>query len=167
MHAPKVDDPIRDRLAELWDSRVAHVRVHPEDRDELNDFYWFVKSNKFAVQWWLPRLREALELCPELGAERYMIGKEIALSADIDPRNAFEVMKLLLSGRDEAGMTVYDLTRNAVPMVIARCMTSGDESLKQEAEMYMNELGEAGNLTLQAEVTKFLAGVLGEGDVDE
>jgi hypothetical protein len=158
---------IRDRLADLWDSRVSHVRAHPEDREELNGFYWFVRSGKFAVEWWLPRLREAAELDPQLSAERYMIGKQIALASDVDARTAFDVLKLLLNGREEAGLAVHDLTRNAVPMVIARAIASGDEGLKQDAEAYMNELGEAGNLSLQAEVAKFLEGTLNEGDVDE
>lgn len=167
MHAERVDDSIRDRLADLWDARVAHVRAHPEDREELTGFYWFVKSGKFAVQWWLPRLREAAELDPQLRAERYMIGKEIAVSADVDPRAALDVLKLLLEGREGTGMAVYDLTRNAVPMVIAKAITSGDVGLKRDAEAYMNELGEAGYLTLQSEVTRFLDGTLSGDDVDE
>jgi hypothetical protein len=167
MHARGVDDAIRDRLADLWDARVAHVRAHPEDREELTGFYWFVKSGKFAVQWWLPRLKEAAQLDPQLRAEHYMIGREIALSADFDPRAAFDVLKLLLEGREEAGMAVYDLTRNAVPMVIAKAIASGDVGLKRDAEAYMNDLGEAGNLGLQSEVAKFLDGTLSRDDVDE
>ncbi len=68
MHASEVDDLIRDRFASLWDERVAHVRSNPHDASELNGFHWFVQSHKFAVEWWLPRLKEALELHPELGA---------------------------------------------------------------------------------------------------
>jgi hypothetical protein len=167
MHAQTVDAAIRDRLADLWDSRVAHVRVCPEDREELTGFYWFVKSGKYAAEWWLPRLKEAVELDPQLRAERYMIGKELALASDCDPRLAFDVLKLLLGGRQEAGLAVYDLTRNAVPMVLARAIASGDERLQQDAEAYMNELGEAGNLGLQSEVIKFIDGTLRESDVDE
>lgn len=42
MHAEAVDDAIRDRLGELWDARVAHVRAHPDDKEELTKFYLFV-----------------------------------------------------------------------------------------------------------------------------
>lgn len=167
MHAQTVDDPIRDRLADLWDARVVHVRAHPEDKEELNGFYWFVRSNKFAAGWWLPRLKEAAELDPYLSNERYMIGKEIASSADVDARTAFDVLKLLLEGRDEAGLAVHDLTRNAVPMVIARAIASDDEGLKQEAVAYMNQLGEKGNLSLEAEVNKVLDGTITQSDVDD
>ncbi|WAY21542.1 hypothetical protein OF855_10960 [Mycolicibacterium fortuitum] len=167
MHAERVDSVFRDRLADLWDSRVEHVRAHPEDQEELGGFYWFVKSGKFAAEWWLPRLKAAAELNPQLGAERYMIGKQIALASEVDPRTAFDVLKLLLKEREEAGSAVYDLTRNAVPMVIARAIASGDERLKQEAEAYMNELGEAGNLGLLSEVSRFLDGTLSQDDVEE
>jgi hypothetical protein len=164
MHAQNVDDPIRERLAELWDSRVAHVRAHREDFEELTGFCWLVKSHKFAAEWWLPRLKEALELCPELSSESHMIGKEIASAADVDRRAAFEILKSLLAGRDESGLVSFELTRNAAPIVIARAIASGDEGLKQDAVAYMNELGERGNLSLATEVNKILAGESGDGD---
>lgn len=166
MHAEAVDDDIRERFAALWDERIAHVRGHPEDNEELSKFYWCVKSNKFSVQWWLPRLKEAAELNPSLSAERYMIGKEVAMSSDIDPRGAFDVLKLLLEGRTEAGMAAHDLTRNAVPLVIARAMTSGDEALKQDATAYMNRLGEQGLLSLEGEVRQVIEGTITQDDVN-
>lgn len=166
MHAEVVDDEIRDRFGELWDERAAHVRGHPEDNEELGGFYWFVRSGKFPVEWWLPRLKEAAELVPSLSTERYMIGKEIAVSADFDPRDAFDVMKLLLEGRSEAGMASWDLTRNAVPMVLARAITSGDDQLRQDATAYMNHLGERGYLSLDADVRKVIDGSITQTDVE-
>jgi hypothetical protein len=166
MHAETVDDALRDRFAELWDTRIAHVRSHPDDNEELDGFYWVVKSHKFAIEWWLPRLKEAAELDPSLSSERYMIGKEIATSADVDPRTAFDVLKLLLKA-DESGATSYDLTRNAVPMVIARGISSGDDSLKQDAVAYMNYLGEKGHISLEGEVYKVLEGEITQADVDD
>ena len=167
MHASAVDDPIRDRLASLWDERVAHVRSQPGSEAELNGFYWFVRSRKFPIEWWLPRLREALELYPALGAERSMIGKEVALAADVDPRAALDVLKLLLETRDQNGLASYDLTLNAIPMVLGRAITSGDDELKDEAVRYMNELGEAGNLGLAADVNRVVDGIVTQSDVDE
>ncbi|MEX1093472.1 MAG: hypothetical protein WEF28_09985 [Acidimicrobiia bacterium] len=164
MHADTVDNEIRDRFAGLWDERVAHVREHPEDQAELNGFFWFVKSKKFAVGWWLPRLKEAAALGPNLATERYMIGKELASSADVDPRGAFDALKLLVEGRDEAGMAMHDLTRNAVPMVIAKGIASGDDALKEDALDFMNQLGEKGNLSLEAEVNRVLDGTITQSD---
>jgi hypothetical protein len=166
MHAEVVEEAIRDRFAALWDARVEHVRSHPGDMEELNGFHWFVKSNKFDVEWWLPRLKEAAKLDPQLSSQRYMIGKEIAASADVDPRSAFDVLQLLLQGRDDVEMATYDLTRNAVPLVLARAIASGDSELKREAEDYMNDLGAQGNLSLEAEVNEALSSRMTLGDAD-
>lgn len=164
VHAQNVDDQIRDRLAGLWDSRVVHVRAHQEDSEELIGFCWLVKSHKFDAEWWLPRLKEAIELCPEVSSESHMIGKDIASAADVDPRAAFEVLKSLLAGREESGLVSFELTRNAVPIVIAKAIASGDEGLKQDAVAYMNELGEKGNLSLEREVNKVLAAEPSDGE---
>ena len=152
MHATIVDDEIRDRFAELWDLRVVHVRARPEDHEELSGFFWFVRSHKFEVSWWLPRLKEAAELDPGVSSECHMISDEIAESAEIDPRTALDVLRLILDGRDDAGRVSYMLERKAVPRVIARAIDSGDESLKQDAIAFMNFLGEKGNLSLEAAV---------------
>jgi hypothetical protein len=138
---------------------------HPEDHEELSGFFWFVRSGKFDIEWWLPRLKAAAELDASLGSERYMIGKEIVASADVDARGAFDVLKLLLGGRDDAGMAVYDLTRHAVPMVLARAIAPGDEQLKSDAGAYMNHLGEKGHLGLEAEVNAVLEGTITQNDV--
>jgi hypothetical protein len=166
MHAEAVDDEIRDRFGTLWDERVAHVREHPEDSEELGGFYWIVKSNKFPVEWWLPRLKEAAELAPGLSTKRYMIGKEIAASADVDQRGAFDVLRLLLEGRDEAGLASWDLTRNAVPMVLARAITAGNDELKRDATAYINRLGEKGYLSLEADVGRVIDGTITQSDVE-
>lgn len=160
-------DSIRDGLGELWDARVEHVRSHPDDQAELEKFFWFVKSRKFPVEWWLPRLKEAAELDPTLGGETYMIGKELALAADVDPRGALDVLQLLLDARDEAGRTVFDLTRYAVPMVIARAIASDDPQLKADAEAFMNSLGEQGHLALAAEVESVLNGSVGQAEIED
>lgn len=167
MHAESVDDDIRDRFADLWDARVRHVRDQPADKHELNEFYWFVRSEKFEIAWWLPRLREAIELNPDLAGERFMLGKHVAGSADVDPRGALEATKALLRNREGLGMPAWDLTRNAVPMVIARAMISGDEQLKRDAVVFMNELGEHGNQNLEKEVREVLDGKTTQDDVSD
>lgn len=166
MHAESVDEGIRDRLANLWDLRVEHVRSHPDDKEELSDLYWFVRSKKFAAEWWLPRLKEVAELDVHLSGASYTIGQEIAAAADVDPRGALDVLKLLLAGQDDAGMAVHDLMSNAVPTVLARAIASGDDQLKSDAEAYMNELGEKGNLRLEHDVNEILNEVIPQSDVD-
>lgn len=162
-----VDEDILTRLAALWDARVQHVRSHPNDSLELNEFHWYVRSKQYDAAWWLPRLKEALELSPTLAAERFMISKEIASAAEADPRGAFEITKLLLDGRVAAGLQVWDLSRNAMPVVIARARQSGDPELEREAIQMMNKLGEDGYSALEGEVTKVMMGEITEDDLDE
>ena len=167
MHAERVDEEIRDRFADLWDMRVEHVRSHSDDQEELNGFEWFVKSKKFEVDWWLPRLKEAAQLDPHLGSKTHTISKEIASSADHDPRIAFDVLKLLLQGRNDADIAGYTLRRGAVPIVLAKAIASGDSELKRDAERYMNQLGEQGDLGLEAAVSEVLNERITQNDVDD
>jgi len=102
-----------------------------------------------------------------LSSEGYAIGKELAAAADVDPRAAFDAIKLLLQGSDEVGMVSYDLTQHAVPTVIARAIASGDDGLKHQAVEYMNQLGEKGSLSLEAEVNQVLEGTINQSDVDD
>jgi hypothetical protein len=165
--APRTDESIRDRLARLWDERVQHVKEHPEDNEELKGFHWFAKGNKFPVEWWLPRLKEVLELEPRIATERHMIGKELAAASSLDPATAFTVLQLLLAGLDDGEKVSDDLARHAVPVVIANAMSAGDADLKRAAEAYMNQLGAKGNLQLEAEVHAVLEGAVTMDDVDD
>lgn len=167
MHAKAVDETIRDRFADVWDSRIAHVSLKADDSAELREFYWVVRSGKFSVGWWLPRLKRALELDPDLAAERYMIGKDLAAAADVDPRAALEVLRLLLGASKEPVLATLDLSRNAVPMVIARALGANDPELHAEATALMNELGEAGSIDLAKQVDAILSGNITQEDIPE
>lgn len=153
LQAETVDDDFLDRLAHLWDQRVAYVRQHQDGCGELAKFYWFVKCGRFAPEWWLPRLEEVVRLCPESARQPFMIGKEIARAAETDPRRALDVLVALLEARDQGDMTSYELTRHSVPTVLARAIDHGDEQLRGDAERFMNKLGEKGHITLEQEVT--------------
>ncbi|WP_142006201.1 MULTISPECIES: hypothetical protein [Rhodococcus] len=160
MHASSVESGLRDRFASIWDARIAHVESTGADSAELREFHWVVRSEKFDAEWWLPRLKRALELDPELAAERYMIGKDLAAAADINPRAAFDVTKVLVGKSDTQAMALYELSINAVPMVIARAIAADDDLLKSEATAFMNELGEAGHLELAQQVEAVLDGTI-------
>lgn len=87
---------------------------------------------------------------PHLGSERYMIGKELASAADVDPRTAFDVLRLLLETREGSAMAANDLTRNAVPMVLARAIDSKDAALSAEATQYRTGWANKGTLAWRA-----------------
>lgn len=160
-----VEEPIRDRFAALWDDRISHVRAHPQDSKELEGIYWLAKSASFSSEWWLPRMRDALELEPTIATERYMIGKELAQASTTDPAAALELLKLLLSERGEGGRVAFDLSRHAIPVVIGNAMLVSDEDLNNRAEVYMNKLGAQGNLELEGQVQAVLIGKVGVNDI--
>ena len=167
MNATSVEQSIRDRFASVWDARIAHVESHEADAKELRRFYWIVLSERFDPEWWLPRLKRALELDTEMASERHMMGKMIAKAADIDPRAALEVTKLLVGSDDSMRMAEYDMPLNAIPVVIARARIAEEEQLNIEAISFMNDLGEAGHLELARQVQAVLEGSLTQRDVSD
>ncbi|RKS22852.1 hypothetical protein DFO58_0902 [Arthrobacter sp. AG1021] len=167
MNAESVEQSIRDRFADFWDSRVQHVQVHPKDKNELDEFYWFVKSEKFRISWWLPRLKEAIVLDSDLASGRCLLGKQLADAADVDPQGALEVTQLLIEKNEDDDRYSWDLARNAVPIVIARSIASGNEQLKQAAIYFMNKLGENGNQNLEREVQEVLDGKITQDDISD
>ncbi len=167
MHAESVEDSIRDRFAGVWDARIAHVESNPSDSAELREFFWVVRCRKFDPEWWLPRLKRSLELDPELAAQRYMIGKDIASAADVNARLALDVTMLLVNAPQSRGFAMIEMSRHAIPVVIARALAAGDAQLEIDATEFMNELGEAGNLELAKQVQAVLDGAITQQDVLE
>lgn len=155
MRADKVAPELVPRLGKLWDLRVAHVKEHPEDKDELNDFFWFIRSGKYTPDWWLPRLVEAAELHGDLNTQG-MIGEILAAAAKDHPREALDALRLLLTGDpDDDGMR-YDLTEHAAPATIAAGLMSSDASVVKGAKDYMNKLGAGGYIDLENRVNSII-----------
>lgn len=154
LHAEAVDDVIRDRLGDLWDERVQHVGAHPADKAELKEFYWFVRCGKFDAEWWLPRLRRAVELDPELHTHG-MIGEQLAQAAQILPGDALAALTRLLGPEDTASRDNWDLRREALAPVIAAAIGSGDPQLERAATDLMNAMGARGETDLDRRVAEF------------
>lgn len=155
MHADVVDDSIRDRLADLWDERVLHVKTHPEDEAELNDFYWFIRSEKFPASWWMPRLKEALELNGELETKG-MIGEQLAVAAHEFPRAALDALTMLLAPEETSDRHTYDLRTHSLAPVIAAALATSVEKLRTDALALMNLMGARGEIDLEKRVRVIL-----------
>lgn len=156
MHAEVVDDVVRDRLADLWDERVAHVRSRPEDKAELKDFYWFIRSERFPSSWWLPRLVEALELDGELETHG-MIGEQLASAAEKAPEVALKALTLLLPPKEASAFDSYDLRTHALAPVIAAAFRTTDDKLHADARALMNQMGARGETDLDKRVATLVA----------
>lgn len=157
MHAKVVDEAIRDRLGDLWDERVGHVELHPNHSAELKDFCWFVRCGKFSADWWLPRLRRAVELNPELNV-RGMIGEQLAEAASVRPSDALAVLVGLLKSEETSDHYAAGLMRVALAPVIAAAMDSGDQQLAREATDLMNAMGARGETDLDRRVVELRLG---------
>lgn len=157
MRADKVAPELVPRLGELWDLRVAHVKEHPEDKDELNDFFWFIRSGKYTPDWWLPRLVEAAGLHGDLNTQG-MIGEILAAAAKDHPREALDALRLLLTGDPDDDGVRYDLTEHAAPATIAAGLMSSDISVVNDAKDYMNKLGAGGYIDLENRVNSIVDG---------
>jgi hypothetical protein len=162
-----VDPAVLSRLGDLWDARADHVREFPDDRAELQDFYWFVRCRKYPPSWWLPRLRQAVELSKGSFSTKGMIGKELALAATSDPREAFDALESLLEQPGgSTDFSRYDLSQRAAPHVIASALESDDPALRNDATEFMNRLGASGYVTLEARVIAVRNGTAAELEDD-
>jgi len=148
MQAEQVDPEIRSRLESLWDVRVRHVHEIPDDKAELKDFFWFIRSGKFAESWWVPRLIEALELDPRL-TTRGMIGESLAEASTRFPAEILDaVMRLAEPTGEDAQVSQYDLMEHAAPAAIAAALAAGDAALNATARSFMNRLAEHGYIDI-------------------
>jgi hypothetical protein len=147
-----VPDDVVERVADLWDRRVAHVKEHREDAAELAGVYWLARSEKYEVQWWLPRLEYASSVVPDFRT-RGMLGECLAGASAVDPDTALKVVENVLGERGSHSSSMeYDLMERAVPQVIASALDTGEAELKQRATDLMNRLGRAGYIDLQDRV---------------
>lgn len=151
-HADVVDDAIRDRLGALWDERVHHVKMNPADKAELKDFYWFVGCGKFSADWWLPRLRQAIELDHGLDTHG-MIGEQLAEAASMMPTDALIVVTHLLESEDTSRDN-WIIRREALAPVIAAAMDSGNPQLGRDAAELMHAMGARGEIDLDRRVNE-------------
>jgi hypothetical protein len=128
------------RAASLWDHRAQAVAVGDADPIELSGFSWWVRSGRFDIEWWLPRLLQAARgttLESEFG-----IGEALASAAKGGfPGPALEALTLLMSEGDP--WRNYDLVRNA-PAVIAAALTVEDAAVTTAADALLDRLGREG-----------------------
>jgi len=157
MHWTEVDEEVLRRATELWDSRVAHVRVEPPDAAELSHFYWFIRSAKLESSWWLPRLLEVASIVTDF-QPRGMLGEPLGEAGIDDPDTALAVLEILMSdvGLNHHAVR-YDLYENAVPQVLAASLCADKPELTARANTLMNKLGAAGHIDILDRVRSRMA----------
>jgi hypothetical protein len=151
MHAEEVGEPVLARAMSLYDWR-ARSAVELGAGEELQQFYWWVRSGKFPPSWWLPRLIAAAECTPF--DSHGMIGEALAAASGSHPGDALTALRLLLerSDRDRQGFGRYDLIQHA-PQVLAAALNSGPD-LAVDAKDLMDRLGRQGQVNLNELVAR-------------
>lgn len=156
MRADTLSEEVLERVAELWDRRIAHVHLHPEDALELSGVYWLARSDKFEVEWWLPRLEHATSVLTGFDTHG-MVGERLASASMIDPDTALKVLENILGhGTQDREFSHYDLLEHAVPQVLASALCADDCELRRRATELMNRLGDAGYIDLRDRVESLM-----------
>jgi hypothetical protein len=140
----EVPEPFLQRASDLWDARLTEVQEGRAELEELAGFGWWVESDKFPAEWWLPRLRLAAT-APSFEVHG-KIGQRLADAADAYPWETVEVLGSLLTTRSEP-FRRFGLIQKA-PDVLATALDVGDAATQRAARDLMDHLGREGHLDI-------------------
>lgn len=157
-----VPEDVIERAQDLWDARAAAVAADPDAAAELREFYMWVHSRKFSVDWWLPRLRSVAELADVEG--RTYLGEHLVEAASVDAPAALEILDKLIRSTT-VPWARYDLVDHAPP-IIARGLTCTDEQASEMASELTNYLGREGYLRIADLVDDAVANLDGSSGDD-
>lgn len=139
-----VEAPFLQRASDLWDARLAEVQEGRAQLEELAGFGWWVESDKFPAEWWLPRLRLAAT-APSFEVHG-QLGQRLADAADAYPAETVEVLATLSTPRSEP-FRRFGLIQKA-PEVLATALDVGDVATQRAARDLMDKLGREGHLDI-------------------
>lgn len=145
MHSEDVPQEALVRAQSLWDSREDVVEAGASHVDELAEFFWWVVSEKFGVDWWLPRLGRAV-LAPSFDA-RGLLAEHLETAASKDPASTVKILESLLLAPNQGTLSRYSLVERA-PAIIALALESGDLTTVEAGQRLMDSLGRSGHIRI-------------------
>jgi hypothetical protein len=110
MQSEEVPPASLDRAAELWEIRATAVTRGESTVDELADFYWWVRADKFESTWWLPHLRQAST--SDDFDPKGMLGEALEKTAPEEPGAVADILEILLAKRGDQPLGRYDLVEH-------------------------------------------------------
>lgn len=149
------EEIVKARAQRLVDWRVAEIQAGRASTVELEGFHWWVKSNRFAVSWWLPILEVAARN-PKFDPHS-ALGTALAEAATQYPRRAVSLLSQLLP-EEAPSWQRYDMVENA-PMILAAALDSNDDVAHDIARTVMDRLGREGYTDLGQAVERHRAKV--------
>lgn len=163
MHSRELSQELLDRAASIWDARQSAVDRGEANPQLLREFYWWVHSRKFPVDWWLPRLTQIADQIDLEG--RNFLGEHLEEAAIDFPGEAIALMRRLLESSN-VPLARHGLISSA-PTVIARGLKSEMREVADAASVLMDQLGEQGIVDMDVQVAKASASLDISGVVDE
>jgi hypothetical protein len=153
-----VPETVLARFRTLWDWRAEQVQQGNADRQELLDFYWWIASDCFDVDWWLPHLAT-------VAADREfnmheMIGEQLARAATAFPGQVLGVFAALYNTSKE-----FIPSRNLLdhaPAILKPTLTSHQPDIVIQAQKLAEELGKDGYIDLMNQIRRSADGEVGD-----
>jgi hypothetical protein len=132
-----------ERARTLIESRLAAARKGDGRFEELSQFHWWIRSNAFDIDWWLPILAEITEAGARL--DNTLIGEALEKAAEREPLTTIVVFERLIDDTDYWHR--YDLMQHAAK-IISRALESGDHKAVARARSMQDAVAREGHLDI-------------------
>lgn len=141
------DDPITpdvlDRLKHLWEARIASIKMHNAESNELREFGWWFASGKFDENWSMKQLIDVLGLVGEIELD-FGVLKKLTIFASQNPGDAIQCLELIIRGKQNKWQ--IHTWRNEIKSIIGTVLKCGDPSAAKSATSLTNYLSSLGYL---------------------
>jgi hypothetical protein len=141
------DDPIQpdvlNRLKHLWESRIASIKMHNAESNELKEFGWWFVSGKFDEVWSMKQLIDVLSLVGEVKLD-FGVLKKLTESASQNPRDVIQCLELIIRGKQNKWQ--IHTWRDEIKSIIGTVLKCSDPSAAKSATSLTNYLGSLGYL---------------------
>lgn len=130
-----------DRARNLVEARLAAARKGKGLFAELSQFHWWIKSNAFEIDWWLPILAEITE--HGVRVRSAFVGEALEKAAQRDSLTTIIIFERLIEETDY--WRKYDLIQHAAK-ILSSALGSGDQGAAAKARMMMDSFAREGHL---------------------
>ena len=144
-------ETVLSRARELMSWRAYEVRAGRTDPAELDQVFWWVRTEKFPPEWWLALVDLAFE-SPSF-EPRGMMRDALLAAAPHYPERVCHVLERLLEA--PPGPQRYYVVTEEAPGILAAAMDYGPQELAARATRLMHALGGEGFTDLKRNIESF------------
>jgi hypothetical protein len=132
-----------DRARAIIESRLDAARRGEGRFEELSKFHWWIRSNAFDIDWWLPILAEITE--KKIFLDNAFIGEALEKAAQLESLTTITIFERLID--DKNYWRRYDLMQHAA-RIITPALESGNHNAVTRARSMMDALAREGHLDI-------------------